>query len=484
MAKNNNPQNVGEEDIQKGLERLRNSYIMYEKTKAETIEQRTNAVDKNGNKKYSPSSLKDTLALIETMQQDIMTQYIQLGGDKADLENLSPKKKTQNRKKLFEQILAREKSQAAINMEEQINNEPVIEEGDIAPSPTYTMEDLPNYERKEEEVTPDEFKAKENIEKPEIVTVNEEPQHTPSVGLDPTKATFNSVKYDVIPLPSNGECYKNKMTKIPVAYLTAYDENLIVSPNLYKDGTFLDYILKSKIITNEIEADDLLPGDRDAIILWLRASGYGPEFPVTATDNATGEKFDAIVDLTKLKYKKFNLKADRNGYFGFELPFSKDKIKFKFLTYKDTKVLDELDIDENLNIKKTKLEELYERLGEYINNDTDINRSLKIKLSDSMKGIREYIDSIKADDDALFTHSVTNKLEASIVSINGISDRKYIKQYVEYMNVRDSSALRKFIIENEPGIDFNVEVQRPESLGGGSVKMFLTLDQFIFLTVA
>ena len=53
-----------------------------------------------------------------------------------------------------------------------------------------------------------------------------------------------------------------------------------------------------------------------------------------------------------------------------------------------------------------------------------------------------------------------------------------------YMNVRDSSALRKYISDNEPGVDFNIEIERPESLGGGSVRMFLSIDQFIFLTFA
>ena len=53
-----------------------------------------------------------------------------------------------------------------------------------------------------------------------------------------------------------------------------------------------------------------------------------------------------------------------------------------------------------------------------------------------------------------------------------------------YKNVRDSSALRKYIVDNEPGVDFNIEVERPESLGGGSVNMFLSIDQYIFLTLA
>ena len=144
----------------------------------------------------------------------------------------------------------------------------------------------------------------------------------------------------------------NKMGKIPVAYLTAYDENIIISPNLYRDGTFLDYLLKAKILDPVINPDDLLPGDRDAIILWLRATGYGNEFPVNVTDNETGREFNSVVDLSKIGYKEFTLKGDENGYFDFTLPISKDKIKFRFLTHADIKQIEEIDKEEQNNVKK------------------------------------------------------------------------------------------------------------------------------------
>ena len=70
--------------------------------------------------------------------------------------------------------------------------------------------------------------------------------------VNPSETTFNNVdtnaQYDVISLPSNGECYKNKIGRIPVSYLTAYDENIITSPNLYRDGLVIDYLLKNKIV--------------------------------------------------------------------------------------------------------------------------------------------------------------------------------------------------------------------------------------------
>ena len=95
---------------------------------------------------------------------------------------------------------------------------------------------------------------------------------TPSETTISNNANFNNVdstlKYDIIQLPSNGQCYRNKVDRVPVAFLTAYDENIITSPNLYRDGLVIDYLLKSKVVNSEINVEDLVSGDADAIILY------------------------------------------------------------------------------------------------------------------------------------------------------------------------------------------------------------------------
>ena len=70
------------------------------------------------------------------------------------------------------------------------------------------------------------------------------------------------------------------------------------------------------------------------------------------------------------------------------------------------------------------------------------------------------------------------------MEVDGVTDRRMIRDFVKNMNVRDSSALRKYINDNEPGIDYNITIEKPESLGGGSMSVFLQLDQYIFLNVA
>ena len=79
---------------------------------------------------------------------------------------------------------------------------------------------------------------------------------------------------------------------------------------------------------------------------------------------------------------------------------------------------------------------------------------------------------------------ITNRLEMSIVSVNGNTDRAFIKKYVQNMMAKDSLMLRRYILENAPGLDFNVRVERPESLGGGFIDTFLEWGDTIFLSIS
>lgn len=438
------------------LKELETSFLMYEKSLQENLQHMSNDKDKNGNRKYSDSQMSETQTLIKTMQNDVINQYAELGGDVDYLKSLKEHSNNdfENRKKTLLDIINKEKNIT--------NTEYDNIENDELENNTYSDDELVRNEDNDDELT----------------------TNTDKTIIDLKKTKGGTIQYDLIPLPSKGQAYKNKLKKIPVSYLTAYDENLIVSPNLYQNGTFLDYMIKSKVMTDEIDTDDLLPGDRDAIILWLRANGYGPNFPVQATDNITGQQFDTVVDLNTLEYKKFNLKSDKNGYFSFTLPSSKDKIKFKFLSYKEIKKLEEIGQSENLKLKKEKLIDISDTLNNIINNDEEADKQTKLNIRNAISSIKNYSDSIEEKDDILYTHSVTNRLIASIMSINGVSDRNFIKDYVMYMNVKDSSALRKYITENEPGIDFNITIEKPKSLGGGSMTLFLSIDQYIFLNIA
>ena len=226
--------------------------------------------------------------------------------------------------------------------------------------------------------------------------------------------------YDIIPIPSEGKLYKNKKSKIKVSFLTAADENILTSPNLLDSGDFLEILLNRKILDPELRYNDLLPGDRDAIMVWLRATGYGEMYPVTVADE-NGVDFETEVDLTKLKVKPLPVEPDNEGLFTFVLPLSKSIIKFKLLTIGEIAEL--------------------EKLAQFLKEENN-----------------------------LINTELTLLLEAQIVDVDGIRDKNYISDFIDTMRIMDSKKLRAYIADVNCGIDMNVTFGTP---GGGSVTRFL-----------
>lgn len=446
------------------------SYIMTLRTREETYNIRKKRAEEK-NQKFPSSDDVKAIKLLNNMIDDIKSDIIKMGGTEEDILNAEKEAEDTSyieRRKAMLKDLDKKNNEAKIKSEEK-----------ESPKDDFKIE----YNKKADadEIIPSKPKVK--AKKQEAIKPSSEKPKAKEITQPKSDFGKKRELFDSIPLPSKGECYTDKEGKIPVAYLTAYDENLIVSPNLYEDGTFIDVLLKNKIMYEDFDPDNLLPGDRDAIILWLRASGYGNEFPVTATDNETGKQFETTVDLSKINYKPFTLKADENGYFDFTLPISKDNIKFRFLTYGLVKKLQKMNEENEMEVKKDYIEKATERLSEYVDDDKEINNSTKEKLNEAIERLKTYGDSISVKENGKIIEAITNKLQLSVVSVNGNEDRDFIKEYINTMPARDSYALRSYITNNEPGVDFNVKVERPTSLGGGSVTMFLTLNQFLFFNI-
>lgn len=329
--------------------------------------------------------------------------------------------------------------------------------------------------------------SEENDSK-KIDTVDEEQVMSQSETVDSEKTNFNdvdpSLQYDVIQLPSNGQCYKSKIDRVPVAYLTAYDENIITSPNLYKDGLVIDFLLKNKIVNKDINVDDLVSGDADAIILFLRATSYGPDFPIVVQDPETGEQIETSVDLTTLKPKEFKLKGDENGHFEFVTPLRKDTIKFRYLTRGQERKLKQVTELEGYGTKSHMLERERESLLGALANDKVLNESEKKSIRAAINTMKNWSKRLSNLNDSEYTKIMTNNMQLQVVAVNGNYDKEYVRKYVNAMPARDSLALRKYINNNMPGINFNIEIQRPESLGGGSFKTFLNWDDSVFLNIS
>jgi hypothetical protein len=224
------------------------------------------------------------------------------------------------------------------------------------------------------------------------------------VRIDPT------IAYDVVELPSRGIHYSNKRKSVRVAYLTAADENILSSPSFLNTNTVIPELLKRKILDRDFPIDEIVEEDRQAILIFLRNTAFGPEYTLTTYDPKTDKEFNTIVNLETLKLKDFNLTENANGEYSYYLEKSKVDVTFKFLTKKQE---DEIE---------------------------------KIKDNWNGNGIAPVI---------------TKQLEMMIKSFNGVTDALKIRSFVEMMPIKDSQDFRKFINENKPGLDLTQEVTTP-----------------------
>ena len=292
------------------------------------------------------------------------------------------------------------------------------------------------------------------------------------------------VQYDVLPLPSNGQCYPKssplRCGRIPVAYLTAADENIISSPNVYRDGKLLDMILSRKILDNRIDVNELCSGDRDAIILWLRATSYGEDFPISVTNPNNKKRYNITIKLSQFDYNDFKLESDDDGLFDYTTN-NGDVIKFKYFTYND-----EEKIRNTIAAQLTDLDKF--NFIKYINNINKIKDNLNVS-DEELTMINEDIDEIKdiigmdvdEDTNVEYPNIITEQMISYTISVNGNTDREYIKNYIENMRTKTAMDYRNYFNNNRPGVDFNFTVNIPESDGGGSFNSFLRLDDTVFI---
>lgn len=233
--------------------------------------------------------------------------------------------------------------------------------------------------------------------------------------------------FDVIPLPSRGLLYPGQQGNVKVEYMTAMDENILTSPNLIKSGKVIDILLEKKIKESPVPIEDLLIGDRNAIMIWLRATGYGEMYPMKFTDPNSGVEFEYEIDLSALKSKELpeGVEPDERGEFTFVLPKTNLKIKFKLLSVGDEKSI--------------------------VNRTEKYEKATKSQISNAL----------------------TYRLQAQIKEVDGNRDINYIQQFVNVMPAYDSLKFREFSDSIEPGIDMSVEVEGPTGTFQTSVTLGL-----------
>lgn len=221
---------------------------------------------------------------------------------------------------------------------------------------------------------------------------------------------------EVIDLPSKGYFYPQDNVlssgRIEVKYMTAREEDILTSRNLIQKGIVLDKLLQSLIVT-PINYDDLLIGDKNALLYSARVLAYGKDYKVEISCPSCSQKSDQTVDLSLIEHKPIDFDKFERGRdeAEFELPYSKVKVTIKLLRNKDEKAMDE-------NLKGMK------------------------KLS-SQTG-NEY--------------EMTTRLKHIIVAVNGDTSKEVVNKFVtENLLSRDSLALRNFLQTITPDIqnEFN-----------------------------
>jgi hypothetical protein len=209
---------------------------------------------------------------------------------------------------------------------------------------------------------------------------------------------------ETIELPSKGLLYPegSELAKgtIEMKYMTAKEEDILTNQSYIKNGTVLDKLLKS-LIASPINYDELLIGDKNAIMVAARILGYGSEYSF----DYLGESH--TVDLSSIENKeiKEELFKNRANDFTFTLPKSKNTVTFKLLTHKD---------------------------------EQNINRELE--------GLK------KINKDA--SPELSTRLKYIITSVEGSRETKDIREFVDnYLLAQDSRALREYIREVQPDVD-------------------------------
>lgn len=239
-----------------------------------------------------------------------------------------------------------------------------------------------------------------------------------------------------IPLPSNGKIYSHPSLRdaelIDIRAMTAREEDILTSRALLKKGTVITELIKSCLIDKTIDPLDLTTGDRSALMVSIRITGYGELYEADVECGECGVKSSQEFDLSKLPIKRLTIDpaVQNANVFEMQLPLTGKTVKFKFLTGRDE-------------------EEIL----------ANIERSKKLHISTDA--------------------SITTNLLYSILSIDTVTERSKISNFVKIMPARDSLALRSFIKDNEPGIDMRQEVTCP-SCGAQEVVSMPIGTQFLW----
>ena len=224
------------------------------------------------------------------------------------------------------------------------------------------------------------------------------------------KETKTQFPAEEVTLPSKGLLYPKdsplRKGLIEVKYMTAKEEDILTNANLIENGTVIDKLLQSLIIS-PIDYNELLTGDKNAILIAARILGYGKDYSF----KYRGEEI--TVDLTTIKDKELDETLVKNGKneFSFTLPTSKKEVTFKFLTHGDEQ-----------------------------------------KITRELKGLKKLNKNASND--------LTTRMKYILTSVDGDYETKTIREFVdnEFL-ARDARELRNYIGKIQPSVDLSYDYE-------------------------
>ena len=156
------------------------------------------------------------------------------------------------------------------------------------------------------------------------------------------------VPTEFVELPSGGRFYPeghplHGQETIEIKQMTAKEEDILTSRSLLKKGIALDRVIESIIMDKKIDSNSLLVGDRNAIVIATRISGYGSEYvtQVACPSCATKQEYSFNLNSAKVyngeDISGLDVVVNEDGTFTVQLPKTEINVTFRLLTGKDEK---------------------------------------------------------------------------------------------------------------------------------------------------
>ena len=237
-------------------------------------------------------------------------------------------------------------------------------------------------------------------------------------------------------IPSRGRFYPeghplHNCDTVEIRHMTAKDEDILTSQSLIKQGVAVDRMLQNILVNKDININDLYLGDKNALLVAARVTGYGSQYSAAVTCPACGASAKHNFDLQEILDSSVAHDLDgisEDGTFTIKLPKLDIGVQVRVLTASDEQRI--------LNLSK---------------------RKKKDGLSES---------------------TWTDQLSNIIVSVEGVSDPKILSSLIENMPAFDSRHLRNEYQNRCPNVDMVQTFDCQECSASEEVVVPLTAEFF------